>query len=263
MRVTRLYLHPVKSLGGIAVSQFEVDRFGPRMDRRWLVVDSKGQFITQRQKAAMALVKTALEGEQVTLTVQGREPVRFAPTDFTGGERQVHVWRDTCVARSGPAALNQWISEALGTQCQIVFMPDTTARKVNTEYARQGETVSFADGFPLLLTTEVSLDDFNSHMPFPVGMERFRPNLVVEGTTPFAEDGWQRIQVGQMIFRLAKPCSRCAIPTIDPQTAQKQPEVFKTLKSYRARDGEVYFGQNLLPEGPGIVRVGDEVHILD
>lgn len=263
MRVTRLYIHPVKSLGGITLPQFAVDRFGPVMDRRWLVVDGQGKFITQRQKATMALVKTALEGDRVTLSVEGQDMISFAPGEFTGPQRQVQVWRDSCVAHSGPVAVDAWISQALDTDCQIVFMPDSTERRVNPDYAHQGETVSFADGFPLLLTTEVSLDDLNSRLSFHAGMERFRPNLVVDGATPFAEDGWQRIQVGEMVFRLAKPCSRCAIPTIDPQTAQKQPEMFKTLKSFRARDGEVYFGQNLLPEGTGTVRVGDRVDILD
>lgn len=262
MKVTRLYVHPVKSLAGIPVSQFDVDRFGPYLDRRWLVVDRQGQFITQRQKAAMALVQTALRDDTVTLTMEGLPAIRFRPADFEGTERQVQVWRDQCIARSGPRELDEWISQALGTDCQIVFMPDSTRRQVDPRYAQAGETVSFADGFPLLLTTDASLGELNRRLPFAIGMERFRPNLVVEGTVPFAEDGWQRIRVGQMTFRVSKPCSRCAIPTIDPQTARKQPEVFKTLQQFRARDGEVWFGQNLLPEGGGIIRIGDQVDIL-
>lgn len=263
MRVSRLYLHPVKSLGGIAVPQYAVDRFGPFMDRRWLVVDARGQFLTQRQHARMALVRTALEQDQVTLSLEGQAPIRFSPQDFTGAETDVQVWRDRCVARTGPAEVDQWLRQALGVECRLVFMPDSTRRAVNADYARNGETVSFADGFPLLLTSEASLDDLNSRLSFPIGMERFRPNLVVEGTAPFAEDNWRRIRVGSMVFQVAKPCSRCAIPTIDPLTAQKQPEIFKTLKTFRARDGEVYFGQNLLAQGTGSIQVGDAVEILD
>lgn len=263
MRVTRLYLHPVKSLGGIAVSRFQIDRFGPFMDRRWLVVDGEGKFITQRQHACMALVRTALDGDRLTLSKEGQGSILFSPQDFTGPMRRVQVWRDQCDAQSGPVAVDQWISQALGIPCQIVFMPETTRRPVNPDYARQGETVSFADGFPLLLTTDASLADLNRRLSFSIGMERFRPNLVIDGSEPFAEDQWQRIRVGQMVFRLAKPCTRCVIPTIDPLTAEKQPEVFKTLKSFRERADGVHFGQNLLPESAGVLRLGDEVEILD
>lgn len=262
MRVSRLYLHPVKSLGGISVSQFAVDRFGPHMDRRWLVVDARGQFLTQRQLARMVLVRTALEQERVTLSLEGQAPIQFSPQDFAGAEIDVQVWRDRCVARTGPAEVDQWLCRVLGVECRLVFMPDATRRAVNTDYAHNGETVGFADGFPLLLTSEASLDDLNSRLPFPIGMERFRPNLVVEGTTPFAEDQWRCIRVGSMIFQVVKPCSRCVIPTLDPLTAQKQPDVFKTLKTFRARDGEVYFGQNLLAQGTGRIQVGDTVEIL-
>lgn len=267
MQVTRLFVHPVKSLGGISVSQFSVDRFGPVHDRRWLVVDRQGQFLTQRQHARMALVSTALEAGRVTLSAPGCEPVQFSAGDFTDGcsgaaVRQVQVWRDRCDAVAGPAHLDAWLSAFLGVDCQLVFMPESSHRPVNPDYAAAGETVSFADGFPLLLVSEESLQDLNSRMNIAIGMERFRPNLVVQGGAAFAEDGWQHIRVGSMEFRVVKPCSRCAIPTIDPLTSQKQPEVFKTLKSYRQRDGEVFFGQNLLPVGTGSVRVGDRVELL-
>lgn len=264
MEVTRLYLHPVKSVGGMAVAQFDIDRFGPHLDRRWLVVDREGRFLTQRQHAAMALVRVALNDDQVTLSVPERDAVSFSPADFVGGESlPVQVWRDQCNAQAGPAALDDWLSQYLGVACRLVYMPDTTRRAVDPGYAKQGETVSFADGFPLLLTSESSLTDFNTRLSFSIGMERFRPNLVVDGSTPFAEDDWKRIRVGRMDFIVAKPCSRCAIPTIDPTTGSKQPEVFKTLKSYRQRDGEVFFGQNLLPVGTGSVQVGDRVEVLE
>lgn len=264
MQVSRLFIHPVKSLGGIAVEQFAIDRFGPVFDRRWLVVDAQGKFLTQRQHARMALVRTALEGDRVTLTAPDRPAQTFSPADFAGGEPvRVQVWRDECDAVGGPATLDAWLSDFLQMPCRLVFMPETSRRSVNTDYARDGETVGFADGFPLLLANEASLQEVNRRLGFAIGMERFRPNLVVQGTAAFAEDGWTRIRVGQMEFRVAKPCSRCAIPTIDPLTARKQPEVFKTLKQFRERDGEVFFGQNLLPVGQGLIRVGDPVVVVD
>jgi uncharacterized protein YcbX len=264
MEVTRLFVHPVKSLGGIGVNEFAIDRFGPVWDRRWLVVDRQGQFITQRQQARMALVRAVLENGRVTLNAPQREPLTFSATDFADGDPvKVQVWRDQCDAVTGPAHFDQWLSDFLDVDCRLVFMPESSRRPVNTDYAKAGETVGFADGFPLLLAAEESLSDLNSRMSIAIGMERFRPNLVVAGSAAFAEDGWKRIRVGTMEFRVAKPCSRCAIPTIDPATAQKQPEVFKTLKAFRQRDGEVYFGQNLLPVGAGSVRVGDRVVILE
>ena len=262
MQVTQLFLHPVKSLGGLPVSHFSIDRFGPVLDRRWLVVNSQGQFITQRQKAEMARVRVALELDRVTLH-WGDDAISFSPADFTGAPRQVQVWRDQCDAVSGPATVDAWLSRVLGLECQLVFMPDSSQRLVDPAFAQHRETVSFADGFPLLLANEASLQDLNSRMSIEIGMERFRPNLVVSGAPAFAEDQWQRLRIGKMEFRVVKPCSRCAIPTIDPATAQKQPEVFKTLKTYRERNGEVFFGQNLLPMGTGSVQLGDVVEILE
>jgi len=264
MQVTRLYLHPVKSLGGVAVTQFTIDRFGPHPDRRWLVVDKEGRFLTQRQHAAMALVRTSLDGESITLSAPDCDPVSFSSADFEGGEPlQVRVWRDGCDAVTGPRQLDDWLSAYLGVPCRLVYMPETSRRNVDPNYANEGETVSFADGFPLLLTSEQSLADLNARLTFSIGMERFRPNLVVDGSTPFAEDEWKRIRVGSVDFIVAKPCSRCVIPTIDPATGRKQPEVFKTLKAFRQRGGEVFFGQNLLPVGAGSLQVGDVVEILE
>jgi len=264
MEVSRLYVHPVKSLGGIRVQEYAIDRFGPHWDRRWLVVDSQGQFITQRQQARMALVKSELTNGTVTLSAPGQASVQFSAADFsTGTPIRVQVWRDQCDAVTGPGHLDAWLQQFLGLDCRLAFMPDQSRRAVNPDYAKAGETVGFADGFPLLLATEESLQDLNGRMSISIGMERFRPNLVIKGATAFAEDSWKRIRVGDMEFNVAKPCSRCAIPTIDPATAQKQPEVFKTLKSYRQRDGDVFFGQNLLPVGTGTIRAGDPVTILE
>lgn len=263
MQVTRLFIHPVKSLGGMTVQYFGIDRFGPCWDRRWLVVDPQGRFLTQRQHARMAQITVSMEGGQVTLCADGHAKVRFSAADFGGETIEVEIWRDRCQASCGPVWLDDWIGTVLQTPARVVFMPEDSRRFVDPQFARHQETVSFADGFPLLLATDASLQAFNTHLQTPVGMERFRPNLVIDGTTPYAEDGWRRIRVGTVDFIVAKPCSRCAIPTIDPLTAQKQPEVFKTLKATRSRNGEVFFGQNLIPVGTGVIRVGDPVLVLE
>ena len=264
MHVSSLYLHPVKSLGGIAVTSADIDRFGLQWDRRWMVVDEKGKFITQRQRAVMALIRARMEGDSVVLTGVDNSERWFNPGDFTNGaELSVQVWGDECRARLGNESMNQWLSDQLGVTCRLVFMPEDSHRPVDPDYAGPGHTVGFADGYPLLLTQQSSLADLNRHMSIDIGMERFRPNVVVEGAAPWQEDQWRVVQIGSTIFDVVKPCSRCAIPTINPDDASKQPEVFRTLQQYRAKEGEVYFGQNLVPRRQGRLNVGDTVTVLE
>lgn len=264
MHVVSLHIHPVKSLGGMPVKSSDIDRFGLRWDRRWMVVDETGKFLTQRQIPAMALIQASLQEDVVTLIRPQGEVLSFSTADFINGQSvTVQVWRDQCQAREGSEAMNAWLSDALGRRCRLVFMDDACKRPVDEQYAGAGHTVSFADGFPLLLTQQSSLDEFNAHMSITIGMERFRPNLVVAGAEPWAEDQWRVLQVGAMVFDVVKPCSRCAIPTINPLDASKQPEVFRTLKQYRSQNGNVYFGQNLVPRTEGTIRVDDPVQVLE
>ena len=158
--------------------------------------------------------------------------------------------------------INQWFSERLKRSCRLVYMADVTRRLVDKAYAKQNETVSFADGFPLLLTTDASLQSFNQHLSRPIDMVRFRPNVVISGSLPWEEDQWQAIRIGNLEFDISKPCSRCVIPTINSSTMQKESEVFQVLRDYREKNGEVFFGQNLLPRGIGKISVGDEVELL-
>ncbi|MGB1061226.1 MAG: MOSC domain-containing protein [Ketobacter sp.] len=263
MHVASLYIHPVKSLGGLPVAVSAIDRFGLRWDRRWMVVDEAGKFLTQRQLPAMALIRVSLDQGRVTLTAAQGEPMVFEVVDFVESPLiRVQVWRDQCEARLGSEAINVWLSRVLGRDCRLVFMDDHCRRPVDEHYAGPGHTVSFADGYPLLLTQQSSLDELNSHMSLNIGMERFRPNVVVTGGAPWAEDQWRVLRVGSMVFDVVKPCSRCAIPTINPVDASRQPEVFRTLKQYRARDGEVFFGQNMVPRSAGTIRVDDPVEVL-
>jgi uncharacterized protein YcbX len=142
-------------------------------------------------------------------------------------------------------------------------MPDDAVRLVDGLYARDGETVSFADGFPILLISSASLDDLNSRLPSPVPMNRFRPNLVVSDCAPFAEDNWKRIRIGEMTFEVVKPCSRCAVPSIVQETAERDPHINRVLAGYRRFDGKIYFGQNLLYPQGGELRIGDKVEVLE
>lgn len=168
---------------------------------------------------------------------------------------------ETDLDRFGPAA-DAALSGFLDRDCRLVYMPEDTRRPVDTRYARQGETVSFADGFPLLLVSQASLDDLNSRLPEPVPMNRFRPNLVVSGCGPFAEDDWRRLRIGELELEVAKPCSRCVMPSIVQETAGRDGTINRVLASFRRRDGVICFGQNLLYRHSGRLRVGDPVEII-
>jgi uncharacterized protein YcbX len=266
MKISHLYIHPVKSLAGISVQSFDIDRFGAHWDRRFMVVDEQGKFLTQRQLPAMVLIKTTLQHDRVTLSAEKGGTVQFSAADFdSAASIQVQVWRDHCSAKAAPAEINQWLSQQLGRPCRLVFMPASTTRLVDPEFVKAGDSscVSFADGFPLLLTQSSSLADLNSRMSIDIDMQRLRPNFVVDGAPAWQEDQWKLIRIGEMLFDVVKPCSRCVIPTIDPATGQKQPEVFKTLQRYRQKNGKVYFGQNLLPRGVGTITVNDRVEVLE
>ena len=261
IRLSGISIYPVKSCGGIALQSTRLDAFGPEGDRRWMLVDGAGQFVTQRSLSKLALIGTALEADQLTLSLADRRlSVPVPAADAL--RRSVTVWGDTLEALDAGDAAADWLFETLGLPCRLVYMPDDARRQVQPLYARRGDTVSFADGFPLLLISQASLDDLNTRLDRPVPMNRFRPNLVISGCLAFEEDRWQRIRIGAVELQVAKPCSRCVMPSIDQATAQRDPQINRVLASYRRRDGQVYFGQNLLYPEPGTLSVGDSVKVL-
>ncbi len=261
MHLSGITIYPVKSCAGIALQQASLDRFGPAGDRRWLVVDERGRFVSQREQARMALVGVDQLDGGIRLTA-GPASIDVTVPAADAEEVRVTVWEDSVRALLADREAGEWLCEQLGMQCRLVYMPDNCQRLVDGLYAREGETVSFADGFPLLLISQASLDDLNSRLDNPVPMNRFRPNLVVEGCEPFAEDSWKRIRIGALEFDVAKPCSRCVIPSIDQATAGRDPQINRVLASYRRVNGQVMFGQNLLYQQAGEVAVGDSVEVL-
>ena len=261
MILTELWRFPVKSMRGSRARQMAVDARGPHLDRHWMLVDGEGRFLTQRQLPRMALLNTRLDDGRLSLWVDGGEPLTVTCVE-DGPLLDVRVWRDDCRARGVDPAVDAWLSDFLQTDCRLVYLPQEQERAVDPDYARAGEQVGFADGFPFLLISQASLDDLNARLEEPVPMQRFRPNLVVEGCAPYAEDSWQRLRIGGMVLRAVKPCSRCIIPTIDPATAQRNAEPLRTLGTYRRRDNRVYLGQNLLHDGPGQLEEGMPVEVL-
>ncbi|EFL30147.1 MOSC domain-containing protein [Streptomyces viridochromogenes DSM 40736] len=267
-----IHVHPVKAVRGLAPREAAVEPWGLAGDRRWVLIDDAGKVLTQRQQPRLALATAELlPGGGVRLSAPGMEPLTVpVPRPFL--TVPVEIFRDK--VEGVPAedeAAHAWFSSWLGIGVRLVHMDDpATRRPVDPEYARPGETVSFADGFPLLLTTTASLDALNTLIARgdhadegPLPMNRFRPNVVVAGTTAWAEDDWSRIAVGEVPFRVAKPCGRCVVTTTDQSSGERGREPLHSLGRHRRLGGKLIFGQNLVPLTRGTIRVGDPVRILD
>ena len=264
LRVTELNIYPVKSCGGIGLTDMTVSHWGPEWDRRIMVVDEHHSFVTARKYPRLLQVKTALTHDGLRLSVKGKTDLHIDLKEVGSNEQanpDAKVWRDQVGALSAGASADLWFSSLLGTSVKLVYMPDTSFRQVDRRYFDQKQRVSFADGFPLLLTHQSSLDELNQRLQIPLPMTRFRPNIVVAGGKPWAEDNWQNIRIGGMDFLAVKPCSRCVMTTIDPTTLASSPEPLRTLKEYRRTDLGIIFGQNLVNLENGMIAVGDKVEV--
>jgi uncharacterized protein YcbX len=261
-RVAEIWIYPVKSCRGGRVPHATLAERGLDGDRRWMIVDAaSGKFLTLREIPTMQLAHARLDGDVLVVDAPGlptlRRPARLAD----GTRRTVEVWRDT-VEAIADAEASAWFSRHLGRQVDAVYMPDTTHREVDRDHGgRADDVVSFADAFPLLVCARESLADLNRRIGgAPLAMERFRPNVVIEGGAPWEEDALGRFRIGATTFRNAKGCSRCAATTVDPDTAERGPEPLRTLADFRRKDdGKVYFGINAIHEGPGAIAVWDGV----
>ncbi|MBD2090766.1 MOSC domain-containing protein [Microcoleus sp. FACHB-1515] len=262
LTLTQLNIYPVKSAAGIALRSAQAQLRGLEFDRRWMITDLRGKFMTQRQFPRMALIQTQIEAGKLHLSAAGMESIAVVPTE--NSPVKVEVWGDRCSAIPADDVVNGWLSKFLDRPCQLVYMPDDAVRPVDRNYAvDERDRVSFADGFPYLLISEASLADLNSRLATPLPMNRFRPNFVVSGCEPFAEDGWRKIRIGSIGFHLVKLCSRCVITTVDQATGDRGQEPLATLGSYRLRKGKILFGQNLVPDSEGTIALGDAIEVLE
>ncbi len=254
-----IHVYPVKGCRGIRVERAELTPRGLRHDRRWMVADHAGRFVSQRERKDLALVRTSFLGDHLVLERSGH-PVQHVPLELTeGAAREVTIWQDP-VAALEFAPGSAWFSRVLGEQVSLVYMPETTERQVDLRFAQPGDLVSFADGYPLLVIGEASLADLNRRLGQPITMERFRPNLVFAGTPPYAEERLARFSVADIPMRGVKPCARCVVTTIDPDTAAAGKEPLATLATYK-RDGagKVIFGMNVIHEATGTLALGAPV----
>jgi uncharacterized protein YcbX len=261
--LSALHIFPVKSCAPLVLDVADVEPRGLRHDRRWIVTDATGRFLTGRQHPRLTLLRVVPDGESLEITAPGMRSLRLrAPDDRA--RIDVIVWTNTVAALSAGEEADAWISEFLAMPARVAYMDDACARPVNPDYAEPGDEVSFADAFPLLLISQGALDALNAKLETPVPMLRFRPNLVVANTAPHAEDGWKRIRIGAVEFDLVKPCSRCVFTTVDFESGTFDPsgEPLRTLITYRRTERGVTFGQNVIPRGIGTLRVGDRVEVL-
>ena len=286
LRVTALYVYPVKSCRGLAVESALVDARGFAGDRRYMVVDAQGQFLTQRVHPRMALIETALTAENLTLSYPSRGSVSVSLSGFRSPVSgidspvsalrspvySVSVWKDSVTADDCGEAPAQWLGDFLGLSCRLVRAGLAYSRPIPRRKIPAGlqgpdgspHEVSFADAFPFLVIAEESLADLNARLDAPVPMDRFRPNLVVAGGAPYAEDTWSRFRIGEVVFHGATRCGRCVVTTTDQLPADRAQEPLRTLASYRRdAEGAMMFGRNLIHETKtGRVSVGDAVELL-
>jgi uncharacterized protein YcbX len=263
LRVSQLFIYPIKSLGGIALDTAQLTDRGLQHDRRWMLIDEHNRFLSQREHAQMALFKIELEtdGLKVTYTTDGSHiniPFKPLKQDLL----DVTIWDDTCTGQLVSDVVDAWFTVKLGIPARMVYMPDETHRATDPRYTTQGTIASFADAYPALLIGQASLDDLNNRLAEPLPMNRFRPNIVFEGGEPYSEDLMDHIQINGIDMYGVKLCARCIMTTIDQQTAIKYKEPLKTLAGYRRKGNKILFGQNLAFNSTGVLNIGDEINVL-
>ncbi|TGN41781.1 MOSC domain-containing protein [Marinobacter confluentis] len=261
MHIHSLAVYPVKSLAGIAVDSMSLDEFGPQGDRRWMIVDGRQKFVTQRASPELAMVSTRFDGADVVVSIPGEGEFRLVPQ---ADPCDVEVWRDQVNAVLGAPEASEALSRFCGKRVYFVYMNEATFRRVDPDWVPAYRRVSFADGFPFLVTNTASLDELNTRLDQPVDMRRFRPNLVISGADAWAEDGWTEMMIGDVSISLVKPCSRCILTTVNPDTGVRSPDgqPLRMLASYRKTPDGVMFGVNGVHNTRGLLSVGDRVSIV-
>lgn len=271
-KVSSIHIYPIKSTAGISLPNSKVEELGLAFDRRFIVCDPSGQFITARTEPKLCLVQTTMTSQGLVLSAPNMEVLTLSYKEFTDQYHKVTVWGDEVNGQFCSQKASNWFSDYLQRPCELLYFGQNSHRekKPNTDESRK---VAFADGYPLLLISQASLNELNerllanSHnsLQQDVSMAQFRPNIVVDDCLPFAEDGWQHIRIGEVEFKVSKPCERCIFTTINPTNGEKHPQQqpLKMLKSFRRDDnGEVLFGQNLIALNKGTISQGDTLTVL-
>jgi len=261
LTLTEIYIYPIKSLGGISLHSAKVEERGLQYDRRWMLVDKNGMFLTQREHPQMALLHVNIKDDKLEVTHKTKKMSLLQIPIATEKTKSivVNVWSDVVIAKHLNKEIDSWFSDALDLDCQLVFMDNDSDRFTERKYVAEPQHVSFADAYPFLIIGEESLNELNHRLKEPLPMNRFRPNFVFSGGEPFIEDTWKDFMIGNLKFRAVKPCSRCVVTTVNQDTAEKGSEPLETLAKFRKIGNNVNFGMNVIMYGDGMVEVGKEI----
>lgn len=259
--LTGIRIYPIKSLAGITRSQAKVLAKGLEYDRRWMLVDENGVFLTQRVHGTMALFGVRDSPQGFVISHQGDSITLPHEPGHATDPFEVQIWDDRVVASEVNPEFSSWFSEKLDFRCRLVAFPESNPRQIDMAHAAPDENVSLADAFPLMIIGESSLADLNARLPEPITMSRFRPNLIFSGGVPYEEDTWNEFTIGGRSFNGVKKCARCVLITINPLTAVKGVEPLKTLSTYRRANNKIYFGQNVIARTRDEIRVGDAIQV--
>ncbi|MEL1239494.1 MOSC domain-containing protein [Flavobacterium flavipallidum] len=266
LQLSEIWIYPVKSLAGIPLEESKVTKRGLEYDRRWMLVDEKGVFVTQRKYPELVLFEPKIEGTFLSIYHKdiSKGSVRFPLSQKE--ERlltEVMVWEDAVQAVEVDEEVSAWFSGILGFKVRLVYMPEESERKVDPDYSISPDDItSFSDGFPFLLIGKSSLDDLNSRLEEAVSIRRFRPNFVFTGGEAYEEEKWREFTIGTLPFYGVKPCGRCVMTTVDPEKgvfSGKDP--LYTLSTYKKVGNKVIFGQNVIAAQEGLLQIGDIVNI--
>ncbi len=264
LALSALYVHPLKSARALSPERWPLDRLGLRFDRHWMVVDGEDRCLTQRTHPSLALIDAVVEDDVLVLGAPGVKPLALPLETNAQQVRETQVWNHRGPSLDQGDAAARWISAHLGIDARIVRIAPQHQRRVSPAWFPDEAHTAFTDGFPLMLISEASLEALDRKLATPVPMNRFRPNLVVRGSDPFAEDGWARIRIGAIELAVVKPCERCVITTTDQRSGVRDgKEPLATLARFRKRGDAVLFGQNCVPLGSGALTVGDRIEVLE
>jgi uncharacterized protein YcbX len=261
IRLTSLHVYPLKGAAGYDLAETSLDELGVPLDRRWMLVDAEGRFVSQRTHPRLALIRVESREGEIHVEAPGQEPLCLSVSEERVMRREVTVHGKEINALIDTGEQTAWFADFFSEDLALASLPEGTSREVDPKYAR-GHRVGFADAYPLHLVSESSLGDLNARLRKPLPMSRFRPNLVVSGGRPWEEDTWRELEIGGAILALVKPCARCPVTTVDQSRGSRGREPLWTLGVFRRYEGKVFFGQNAVPERGGGLRVGDEVRIL-
>ena len=266
LKLSEIYIYPVKSLGGIRLDFANITTRGLENDRRFMLVDENGRFLSQREHPQLAIFQTEIEGKFLKITHKKTKQnltINLSPPSQPS-LLSVTIWDDNTTAVESSSEASAWFTKILEIPVRLVYMSEESHRKTDTQYSLTGEEItSFSDGYPILIIGQSSLDDLNNRLENPVNINRFRPNFVFTHGEPFEEDNWHEFTVGNIRFFGVKPCARCIMTTIDQETGEKKDrEPLLTLNKYRKAGNKILFGQNVLISQLGTVSVGEDVTVI-